>query len=172
MLLVNGFLGKSSEEDHAKIYWDVSLNSFVDVKDSDIVQTESLSKEASPLGGSYVWVKRDAKVYFGAGGTVHQGQVLGRPYENAYGGQYTGASAPAMATPGLTNVGCVPTQFCPPTLFCATRTIVCIESRLCVESIPCGSLHCIETVVCNTVGSQRLQLQNNAAFATRLRNCR
>jgi hypothetical protein len=81
LLLVNGFLGKSSEEDHAKIYWDVSLNSFVDVKDSDIVQTESLSKEASPLGGSYVWVKRDAKVYFGAGGTVHQGQVLGRPYD-------------------------------------------------------------------------------------------
>jgi hypothetical protein len=152
LLLVNGFLGKSSEEDHTRIYWDASLNSYVDVKDSDIVHTESLSKEASPLGGSYVWVKREAKVYFGAGGQSTKGKFFEGPLMNTYGGQFTGAGAPAMATPVLTNVGCVPTQFCTPTPFCATRTIVCIESRICVGSIPCGSVHCIETAVCNTVG--------------------
>jgi hypothetical protein len=76
LLLVSGFLGKSSEEDHTRVYWDPSLNSYVDVRDTDIVHTEALSKEASPLGGSYVWVKRDAEVYFGAGGQSTKGKFF------------------------------------------------------------------------------------------------
>jgi hypothetical protein len=166
LLLVNGFLGKSSEEDHTRIYWDASLNTYVDVKDADIVHTESLSKEASPLGGSYVWVKRDAKVYFGAGGQSTKGKFFEGPLMNAYGGQFAGAGAPALGTPNLTNVGCVPTQFCPPTgdllclsvvqcaptAHCVTRTFICVESRICVQSIPCGSAHCIQSADCNSVG--------------------
>ena len=61
-LLLTGFLGASTESKQTRIYWDPSLSSYVDVDNANIIHSEPLPKEQSPLGGSYIWVKRSAEV--------------------------------------------------------------------------------------------------------------
>ena len=114
MLLVTGFLGASSEPEHTRIYWDASLGTYVDVKTTDISHTEPLPKEQSPLGGSYIWLKRDAQVYFGAGGQSAKGKFFEGPLMAAYGGQFgasggAGAGVPAaqaLAVAGIPSLVC------------------------------------------------------------------
>src|SRR5947209_338288 len=64
-LLLTGFLGPSSEPNHTRIYEDATLENYVDVPDDAILHTEPLPKDLSPLGGSYVWIKKDAEVLHG-----------------------------------------------------------------------------------------------------------
>ena len=66
-VLIQGFLGASSEADHTRVYADISLESYVDVANADIVHVEALPKDQSPLGGSYLWVKKEADVSPGSG---------------------------------------------------------------------------------------------------------
>jgi hypothetical protein len=114
VLLVTGFLGASSEPKHTRIYWDASLGTYVDVKTTDISHTEPLPKEQSPLGGSYIWLKRDAQVYFGAGGQSAKGKFFEGPLMAAYGGQFGalgggGAGLPAaqaLAVAGIPSLVC------------------------------------------------------------------
>ena len=44
-LLIQGFLGASSEADHTRVYADVTLDSYVDVANADIIHMEPLPKE-------------------------------------------------------------------------------------------------------------------------------
>jgi hypothetical protein len=67
-LLLQGFLGASSEPDHTRIYSDVTLESYIDVANADIIHSEPLPKEESPMGGSYVWVKKSAEAFPGVAG--------------------------------------------------------------------------------------------------------
>ncbi len=64
-VLLQGFLGPSSEPDHTRVYSDPSLAGYIDVPDSEVVHVESLPKEHSPLGGSYIWVKSEADLISG-----------------------------------------------------------------------------------------------------------
>jgi hypothetical protein len=75
--LVSGFIGASPEPEHTRIYWDASLSTYVDVKTADIFHSEPLPKEQSPLGGSYIWLKRDGQVSFGsAAGQSQKGKFF------------------------------------------------------------------------------------------------
>ena len=67
--LLQGYLGSSSEADSTRIYFDPSLNQYIDVKNEDIAHTEPLPKELSTLGGSYVWLRADADVLTGKAGS-------------------------------------------------------------------------------------------------------
>src|SRR3982074_2519002 len=79
-LLLTGFLGASSEPDHTRVYLDETLEDYIDIANSDIVHTEPLPKEQSPLGGAYIWVKKDADVVFGkAGGERRKAKFLEGP---------------------------------------------------------------------------------------------
>lgn len=60
-----GFLGKSSEKDSVRVYFDEALNQFVDFKESDIVHAVKLTPEQSPLGGCKIWVRSSATYVFG-----------------------------------------------------------------------------------------------------------
>ena len=66
-LLLQGFLGASSQPDHTRVYSDLTLVSYVDVANADIVHVEQLPRDQSPLGGSYLWVKKQADVLPGTG---------------------------------------------------------------------------------------------------------
>ncbi len=96
VVLVSGFLGASSEPERTRIYWDASLNNYVDVKTSDIVHSEAIPKEqSSGLGGSHIWLKRDAKVLdsrtpspWAQTGRYFQGALMA-----AYGAQFGGVGA-------------------------------------------------------------------------------
>lgn len=61
-ILVVGFLGKSTEDEMTRIYLDVMLGSFVDVRDSAILHGRRIPESQSPLGGWYIWLKRDLEL--------------------------------------------------------------------------------------------------------------
>jgi hypothetical protein len=84
-LLVTGFVGASSEPHHIRIYWDATLTTYIDVEEVDIVHSEPLSQQQSPLGGSYIWLKQDARVYFGAITPQSKARFLRGPLMTAYG---------------------------------------------------------------------------------------
>ena len=67
-LLLQGYLGASSEEDHIRLYLDPQLSDYVEIPQDAVLHTVDLPPEQSPLGGSYVWINRDADVTHGKAG--------------------------------------------------------------------------------------------------------
>jgi hypothetical protein len=64
-LLLSGFTGASSEPAHTRLYFDAELSDYVEIPDAAILHTEAMAPAQSPLGGSYVWVQRDAELVHG-----------------------------------------------------------------------------------------------------------
>jgi hypothetical protein len=60
VVVLRGYLGKTTRAGFSRLYVDVSFNEYVEVADEDIVANRSLA--ASPLGGTVLWVKRNAKL--------------------------------------------------------------------------------------------------------------
>lgn len=58
--LLTGYLGKSSRPGHSRLYLTLELSSYVDIPDADILHTQSLKNDGNLLGGTLVWVNRDA----------------------------------------------------------------------------------------------------------------
>jgi hypothetical protein len=134
VLLLAGFLGASSQPGQTRVYWDASLSSYVDVDTADIVNTEPLPKEQSPLGGSYIWVKRSAQVSVGsAAGRSAKGKFFEGPLMTAFGGAFGTAAGAAFTTPVVTARPTILfcTELCPP----VTRVWVCtMQGHLCQVS--------------------------------------
>jgi hypothetical protein len=61
-LLIVGFVGRSPAAEHTRVYLDVLLSSYVDVPDQAILFAREIAREQSPLGGWYVWVRRDVEL--------------------------------------------------------------------------------------------------------------
>ena len=57
-----GFLGRSTQPDHTRLYLNPDLSLHLDIPDEDILLTQPVPKTQDPLGGVHVWLKRDAKV--------------------------------------------------------------------------------------------------------------
>src|SRR5579871_2074585 len=68
-LLLIGYLGASSEENHVRLYFDAQLSDYIEIPQSAILYAQEVPKEQSALGGSLVWIKRDADVLHGAVGS-------------------------------------------------------------------------------------------------------
>src|SRR5262249_589393 len=64
-ILLSGFLGKSSEEGHIRLYFDPGLSQYVEIPNDAILHTQEIPKEASPLGGSNVWINSQAELIYG-----------------------------------------------------------------------------------------------------------
>jgi hypothetical protein len=71
-LLLKGFIGASSEEGCVRLYLDSELSDYVEIPESAILYSHEVAKEKSPLGGSYVWIERDAPL-------IHGSAVTDRP---------------------------------------------------------------------------------------------
>ncbi|HEX8115968.1 MAG TPA: hypothetical protein VF521_01735, partial [Pyrinomonadaceae bacterium] len=69
VLLLSGYLGSSSDEGHVRLYLDEELSRYVEIPEKAIRHTQELPAEQSPLGGSLVWIDREAEVLHGAAGT-------------------------------------------------------------------------------------------------------
>jgi hypothetical protein len=145
-LLLTGFLGASSEAGQTRIYWDASLSSFVDMDTADILHTEPLPKDQSPLGGAYIWVKRSAEVSVGgSAGRSAKGKFFEGPLMTAYGGAFAAAAALGATglTPGaaaLLTVGRCHTALvvCRPSVVAPCVTVWCYPTEL----GPCASPGC------------------------------
>jgi hypothetical protein len=99
ILALDGVLGASTDSKQTRIYWDPSLSSYADIDTADIIHAEPLPKEQSPLGGSYIWVKRSAEVSVSAGGQTTKGKFFQGPVMSAYEGTFgaaAGAAHPAF----------------------------------------------------------------------------
>jgi hypothetical protein len=64
-LLLTGYLGKSSDQGYIRLYLDEELSDYVELPESGVLYAQEMSKEDSPLGGSYVWIQRNAQVIQG-----------------------------------------------------------------------------------------------------------
>jgi hypothetical protein len=64
-LLLKGYIGASSEEGYIRLYLDSELSDYVEIPEASILHSQEIPKDKSPIGGSYVWIQRDAKVIHG-----------------------------------------------------------------------------------------------------------
>src|SRR5947208_10258363 len=84
--LLVGFPGASSEEGHTRLYLEPLLSDYVEIPDDAILHVQNLPPETSPLGGAYLWVRRDAQVIHGkAGGERSKAGFLEGRIAQAYG---------------------------------------------------------------------------------------
>lgn len=60
---LTGFLGRSTQDDHWRLYLGPDLGEYLEFRKEDVVHYERLTQEQSPpLGSTIVWVKRDCKL--------------------------------------------------------------------------------------------------------------
>src|ERR1051325_6053156 len=143
-LLLQGYLGASSEDKHVRLYLDPQLSDYVEIPEDAVLHTVNIPPEQSPLGGSYVWINADAELTHGkVGADRPKAKFLeGRIQQQFQGG--TGAQAggqPLVSAPpcsGVHTACCITqpvghcsgvfTQCCPPTAQhpgSATHTACC-----------------------------------------------
>jgi len=85
-LLLKGFVGASSEEGHIRLYLDNELSDYVEIPESSILYSQEIPADKSPIGGSYIWIQRDATV-------VHGPVVADRPKASFLDGRIMSAAA-------------------------------------------------------------------------------
>ena len=153
-LLLTGFVGDSAEEGHLRLYSDPSLSQYVDVPEEAVLHSEPLPMDQSPLGGSHLWVRSDAKLLPQGGGAQQQQQqqqqqqagfLGGQLFQEQLGGAHAFGGSPLQITL-LTVAGCFtqrPVQCWPPlrtpVIPCIPDTIVGPRCPLPIRSvvIPC-----------------------------------
>ncbi len=57
-----GFMGSSTKAGYKRLYLTPELNEYVEFRTEDVVHTQSVATDRNPLGGSVVWLKRDAEI--------------------------------------------------------------------------------------------------------------
>ena len=57
-----GFVGKSNRRGFIRLYLSPSFDNYFEINKSDIVHKKELDTDASPLGGTVVWVKNSAQI--------------------------------------------------------------------------------------------------------------
>ena len=60
LVVLRGYLGKSTRAGFSRLYVDLSFSEFVEVADEDVLAKRSLAADQDPLGGTVLWVKRNA----------------------------------------------------------------------------------------------------------------
>lgn len=57
-----GYLGRSTRSGHWRLYLTPDLRSYVEFREDEVVHSKQLDHKNSPLGGTVVWVKREANL--------------------------------------------------------------------------------------------------------------
>ena len=60
--VIAGFLGKSTRRRHWRLYLTPTLNEYVEFAEDDVVHSHSLETDENRLGGTVVWVRREANL--------------------------------------------------------------------------------------------------------------
>jgi hypothetical protein len=145
-LLLRGFIGASSEDKHTRLYFDAQLSSYVEIPDDGILHTQELSTDKSPLGGSYVWINKDAVLVHGkASAERTRAKFLEGPIVN----DYMRAAAQFPPDGGIDNT----VAFCPETfadLPCGftSNNVVCTINQLPTQQYCPTHWECPPTALC------------------------
>jgi hypothetical protein len=162
-VFLEGFIGESSLADHFRLYSDASLNDFVEIPTDAVIHAIAHSKEESALGGSKLWVKKDAIFTYGnpAMDNRPQGSFLdGDLYQGYMDNMYqadagTGAGNMGAMGGGFENMASRP--LCAPfpqTVLCpiASRIVICV-TKICPSKFICPTKFCPSKFVCPTFGA-------------------
>lgn len=61
-VMFTGFAGRAASDDEVRFYLDAELSSFVDIRREDVLHTQAFPADQAPLGGQFVWARRDDRV--------------------------------------------------------------------------------------------------------------
>src|SRR5215468_7964638 len=61
--VLTGYLGRSTRKGHLRLYLSASLDSYLEVETTAVVRRQSIPATHAPLGGTILWVKKDAKIH-------------------------------------------------------------------------------------------------------------
>ena len=148
-----GFIGKGAAAGDLRVYGDHSLTSWVDVPADAVLHAVELPAASSPLGGSVLWVKSDAKL------------------------TPSGSAAPELPIPPSMHNPCPTASFhtcpagCGPTVFspCPTESITCppgCHTASCTPmcDVPTKLGNCTHPPMCGVTGATRLDICSVAAI--------
>jgi hypothetical protein len=135
-ILLQGFVGASAEAGHTRLYSDAQLTSWVDIPNEAVLHTEEISKDQSPLGGSYVWIDRSAQV---VPGRAERARVEARYLEGAVVQENLAATQPGFAGAGVPSPITAPPICAAPSVVlpaCPTNSVICQPSPSVVRPCP------------------------------------
>ncbi len=90
-LLLKGFIGASSEKGYIRLYFDSELSDYIEIPETAVLHSLNVPPEKSPVGGSYVWIQRDASL-------IHGPVVTERPKASFLEGRIMTTQACAVGT--------------------------------------------------------------------------
>jgi len=136
VMLLYGYLGASSEEDHERLYLSPDLTNYVEVPTSAILHQMAAPKEQDPHGGVTLWVKKDAALVYRMAPAA---DAVAHYFAGAIQAGAQAAAAAPIPTPPITIGGACTIQqaFCPPTPACSlaatcgpcTRITPCLHTQ-------------------------------------------
>ena len=133
LTVISGFLGRSQQAGHWRLYLTPTLDEYVEIPEEDIVHNQLLGPEQSIFGGTMVWVRSASPLQYSRTTSRQiQAEFLQGPITTGFSAGATGFQA-AM-TPVLRNAQ-PHTYYCS-NVFCATD--------LCSVDVPrhCPSHYC------------------------------
>ena len=60
--ILSGFLGKSSRDGHWRLYLTPELSEYIEIPEEAVLRSQKLDNEQSPLGGTILWINRNAEL--------------------------------------------------------------------------------------------------------------
>jgi hypothetical protein len=112
-LLLSGYIGNASVENHTRLYLDAELSDYVDIPNDAILHTAHMPADQGPLRGSYIWIKRDAPVLHAPATTARrQASFLEGRMQRAFDAAAAAPPAPAPATIPLFACPATQPQIC------------------------------------------------------------
>ena len=62
VILLAGFVGKSNRAGYFRLYLTPQLNEYLEILQTDVVHQQTIPPTSNPLGGTLIWVKREAQL--------------------------------------------------------------------------------------------------------------
>ncbi len=137
---LSGWLGKATEDGAWKLYLTPKLDEYVQFSEKDVIHSRQLSTDASPLGGTMVWLNADATLQYVQVTTQReQAGFLSGSIASAY---MAGSSSYFPDAPSRRNlaVGTITANWHIPA--CQAPTSNCYQTKVypcTIEPISCGT---------------------------------
>jgi hypothetical protein len=128
-LLLTGYIGQSSEAGHIRLYLDAQFGDYVEIPEDAVLHALEIPKQSSPLGGSYVWIKRDATVVHGkVGGDRPKSKYLEGRIQQDFSRAGPAPDAPHIPPPSAPIICRTGDDPCPPQTHLCTHQPQCVTA--------------------------------------------
>ena len=141
VMLLYGYLGASSEEDHERLYLSPDLTNYVEVPTSAILHQMAAPEEQDPHGGVTLWVKKDAALIYKMAPAA---EALAHYFAGAIAGGAAGGPQPVPLDAPYFAAQTLYPRVCTPQCntrhpYCGTVTPACTHGASCWCLPPAGA---------------------------------